>query len=338
MDSAANPKTAEASSSAESKKAPTIKRKIIVRSLNDCAHGQPISLEITRGHRMLDRLARLLAFELSLDIEYSAGSISLALVPREDKLIIATKANRANANLFNALLSIAEKAQAESTNHIQEEIKGRKEEFNQIWQTINQDERHPGVAVLLKRGRKVRNVIDNKKLAVMMHEKNHGDFIQKSLSKVLLALKAEHVIILDNPSNLHSELVLAEYLRITKKYLGSINTDLGVVTYQYMAGSLLNCAKCDALLRGENNIHGLNRAPTLEMALFSRGSYKVLYPGYVVPQHSCLINKMDRRQMTKWLNKIQGEDGTTIPYVRKVRMQQMSLSESEGDSERRVQD
>lgn len=311
------------------------KAKPIIYSLSDTTNPLSIPLEIGKGHRMLDRIARLLAAELALDIEHSAGSLSLALLPAEsgDKIVISAKANRANQYLFENLLSIIKQAQTVAKNPPLNDIHHLKEQFTTTWQGLPEDTAVATARPLLNQVSALRKTIDLKKLALLFYNDAPHDPILLSLYKLLPNLKAESVIILDNPFDWHSEMVMAQYLRRAKKSLSTITTPLGTLPYQYIAGSLLNCAQCNAILRGDQNIIGLNRAPKVEMALFSRGAYKALYPGYVIPLYPCHLNHMDRSKLSKRLAELEGEKARVMSKISLIKMQYSALSDSDGDSD-----
>ena len=311
------------------------KTKPIIYSLSDTSNSLSIPLEIGKGHRMLDRIARLLAAELALDIEHSAGSLSLALLPAEsgDKIVISAKANRANQYLIENLLSVIKQAQTMAKDAHLDDIPQLKEQFTTTWQGLSEDTAMAKARPLLNQVHALRKTIDLKKLALLFYNHAPHDPILLSLYKLLPNLKAESVIILDNPFNWHSEMVMAQYLRRAKKKLGTITTDLGTLPYQYIAGSLLNCAQCNAILRGGQNIVGLNRAPKVEMALFSRGAYNALYPGYVIPLYPCHLNHVNRSELSERLGKIEGEKIEVMSRISRIKMQYSALSDSDHDSD-----
>jgi hypothetical protein len=301
-------------------------------SLNDAQNSNTVTLSLEKGHRMLDTLARLVAAELAFDWEHTAGSVSLVLLPQEEhggKLVIATRASRANAFLHKSLALIIDKAIKIGTTDEAIALKEiSKNQYRQIWQEIEKNSNDPHIKHLLNQTRDLRYTIDLATLSLFLKNPK-PDPICASLFKILSSLKDEQIVILENPFNLHSEMVMAEYLRASKKRLGEIPFMQGKVPYQYIGGSLLNCAKCDVLLRGDDTIIGLNRAPKVEMVFFTRGSYNILYPNYLIHRQSCLINNTNRPNLTTRLNQINGVGIDSVPLATRVKIQYSELSDSE---------
>jgi hypothetical protein len=130
----------------------------------------------------------------------------------------------------------------------------------------------------------------------------------------------------------HSELVVAEHVIRHHAVLGTVDAwGSKKMPYQYIGGSLLNCAKCNALIRGEKGIVGFNMRPTsksLPLFIFSRGHYHTGYPQYGIPKISLEINGMSSSRLQQSLNEISSAS-SKLPLEDLVRIQEAELSDSD---------
>lgn len=307
------------------------KKEVILNSLNDTAHPNNVTLPLKKSFRLLDTVSRLLAYVLSMDYENSAsGSLHIMLIPDKagDKLVVATKATRATPYIIEALQGIVTGAKSEGKNS---SIRALKNEYQQLREARRKSTDKNQVRKSLRRETDLRYLIDLKKLYVALNSTD-TDPILCALKNVLNNASTDSIVILPNHFNYHSEMVLAEYDNI--KPLGFITWNNKSIPYQYLGGALLSCGHCNICLKGGINIHGLNRAPMVDMPLFSRGSYKVYYPGYVPARKVCIINQVNKLALLKRLKE---QDG--LEFVRNctedaiIKMQYSELSDSESDGE-----
>ncbi len=79
---------------------------------------------------------------------------------------------------------------------------------------------------------------------------------------------------LENPFNYHSEINLIGYVLRHDLALDKVQDKYGrQLPYQYIGGSILNCGKCHAIIKG-GVIKGINSAiPITNMVIFTRGNY-----------------------------------------------------------------
>lgn len=306
-------------------------KQIFLNSLNDTADANNVSMLLRKSHRLLDTLSRLLANVLAIEYENASKSLSLMLFPGQslDKLIVATKANRANSYIIEALKEIVIQARDEA-NHTTS-IKVLKERNRQIWENIKTAPSQKQRRELLQEARSSRYKIDLKKLYMALNSTD-SDPILRAFKNVLNNISADSVVILPNPYNYHSEMVLTEYLQLKKVPLGFIEWNAASIPYQYLGGDLLNCAHCNACLKGAKGIHGLNRAPKIDMIMFTRGSYMATYPGYVPSRRVCLINQVNKFTLLKSLKEIDGiVAAKDCPLHELIKMQYSELSDSDSD-------
>jgi hypothetical protein len=100
-----------------------------------------------------------------------------------------------------------------------------------------------------------------------------------------------------------------------------------------IGGSLLNCAKCNALIRGEKGIIGFNTKPiSNHMVIFTRGHYRTGYPWYQIPRTALRINSLGLYDLRKHLNAI-GSPSSELSQQVLTRLQEAELSDSDEESE-----
>ena len=129
---------------------------------------------------------------------------------------------------------------------------------------------------------------------------------------------------------MHSELNAIKYLLENNFILSYTASASGLpVPYQYIGGSILNCAKCSALIKGGENIVGINsKSDNQNLVFFSRGNYRTGYPNFVIPKWSSQINNKSKVDMAEALEKL-SSPVSKLSVKTLMQIQDASLSESE---------
>ncbi len=280
-----------------------------------------------KGHRLMDTLARLLSREIGIGIGDSAGSISLAIIPNNyaTRLIISTKSTRSNGQLILALQNIIKYSNIlhNNTGDLKEYIKSEKQKIADI--TIQNTHTQ----------KQARQNIDKIKLAIALNGRDDADNIELLLVNILNNINEQNVTILDNPFNLHAELNIINYLLLQPQAaLGKLDNYNGFknVPYQYIAGSILNCAKCHALINGGRGVKGINEIEqSTELVFLSRGSYHTGYPCFVIPEWSKIKNNnKTKRQIGLALNNL-SSPSSELSQQELSKIQDAELSDSDGE-------
>lgn len=240
-----------------------------------------IKLALSKGHRLLDTIARLIAKELAL-LDMPAGSLSVALVVDtlgRDQLVVSTKRVVPSSVVIKALKNAYEKSVL-----LSEEILDKNSFMRAEKAQFNKKLGH-------KSSKDHRSNVDKIKLIKAM-KKTPRNALERRLQKFLLTDDQNfNVLPLSNPFWFHSEINLVDYLREQNAPLGNLPAPNNT-PYQYIGGSLNTCGKCNAIFRGDDGVVGINERPMLsKMLIFTRAFYNCGYPGYVVPSWSVELNR-----------------------------------------------
>jgi hypothetical protein len=304
--------------------------------LNSLANqgGTNIRIKLEKGHRSLDTLARLLSREMAFGGDCGpVGSVSVALFSTggKNKLLISTKDNRANNNAFIALTKVISYSNKLGlyVKDFEAFLELRKRELKEIALELKSCTNDKEEAKLIKRKYQARQDIDKIKLYLSLNYKG-DDKIRQLFKTTLSNISVNNVVIIKNPFNLHSELNAIKYLLENNFILSYTASASGLpVPYQYIGGSILNCAKCSALIKGGENIVGINsKSDNQNLVFFSRGNYRMGYPNFVIPKWSSQINNKSKIDMAEALDKL-SSPASKLSVKTLMQIQDASLSESE---------
>lgn len=257
-------------------------------------------LLLTRGHRRLDTLARLISGELLYDQsslrKAGVGTVALALVNIKgaDRLVISIKRPRPQSEIIQAVYNAIENSKKyyNDLDNPKEKIHLLKAETKRVKNLFDSSESN---ALLIGEFYSNRRAIDLIKFAQTILRIDTNDRISRRLAQLFNygeKFDSDKIIFLSNSFNLHPEINIAEYLLENHLALGQFNAKNNLINYQYIGVSMLNCGMCDIILRGGYNLKGYNDDfANQNLALFSRGSYAYSYPGLIMPYRFAELNK-----------------------------------------------
>ncbi len=293
----------------------------------------------------MDSLARLILREVNIGAGpksgknlVSVGSVSVALLPgdAEDKLLISFKKNIDKNYLDGALRNIiyyAQKIHLSNNNYLAQ-LDELKNEIYQIDSQLKQTTNPVEVKKLLENILSTRQNIDKLKLNSWLESSHVRGSIDERLKNILFRLYYDNdsssIQLLPNPRELHSELVIIEHFLNEPVALGYAAKGRANVPYQYIGGSILNCAKCDALIRGGKDVIGINDTYSpIDLVFLSRGHYTTGYPCYSLPAWALRQNrKISEQQISHALDRLSTPSKTYSPQDLS-RLQNAELSDSD---------
>jgi hypothetical protein len=295
-----------------------------LHSLSDSTASNNIQLELSKEHRLLDTIARLLSQEL-----YS-GSTSVLVVCEDgiDKLLITTKHNRNQELVFTALQNMLVTSNKIGKKIDDDFFRKHREDIINISTAREQcsDKEH---RFLFGKQKKSRKKIDHAKLFIAMNNPKSSSAIYNSIINILNNVTEKNILVVDNPFKLHSELKAIEYVLHNGLFLDYVTRDGKQIPYQYIGGSLLTCGKCKALISGNDSIHGINSlSDTNNIAFFTRGSYSAGYPGYIIPWWAVNVNHNSSRNIRTLLNACPPTQSYSLLEYFNSKEAEMSESES----------
>lgn len=274
---------------------------------------------IKKEHRILDTIARLLAQELSNDINspsYSvawvknkSGKTALAVAINEKKYLNKKNLIKALRNIRDNSFSLANYTKGDLDEFIKKNVLALNELVEKIENCKNKNE----LRRLKKKYHKIRNDVDLIKLFQSTLPK--GKKYNPKVAKFLNNINRNNCLLLDSyDSTIHSELSVIRYILETNSYYGYIKNSNGhEIPYQYIGNSKKCCAKCTSLINGKHDLIGINNlTDKTHMAFFFRGHNPYSYPGkYYIPGWSKRINDKPEKWIKKqlkdlpWINKLE---------------------------------
>lgn len=289
--------------------------------------------EIKKEHRILDTIARLLAEELSNDINspsYSVawvknrlGKTALAVAINEKKYLNKGNLVKALRNIRKDSFLLANSTRGDLNKFIKEKVLVLNELIKKIEKTKNKYK----FRRLEKEYHLIRKDVDLIKLFQSTLPK--GKKYNPKVAKFLNNINKDNCLLLDSyDSIIHSELSVVRYILETNSYFGYIkNSRNEDIPYQYIGSSKKSCAKCVSLINGKNDLIGINNlTDKTHMAIFLRGYNPYAYPGkYFIPGWSKRINNKSE----KWIKK-QLKD---LPWINKLNIGQKFVSKTESLSQ-----
>lgn len=256
-----------------------------------------------RAHCALDMLARLLRHEIYYRKVESAGTIALALVRNEkinkDQLVIATKYNLPKNAIYEYFsLLINGFPVGKELLDLRKARKSVQEAKDLFSNDLSIDDEKLACRNYLK----FREFFDHQRFARIYKEQKSN--IESRLINLLKNFNESSIMVLENSFFMHPELIIAEYILANGLKLDTLEADPTLdnqyLDYQYIGLSMLNCASCDALLRGHGDLAGINDLGLKQkLLIFTKGSYDVRYPDFFPLRLSLKANSESNRALIK---------------------------------------
>lgn len=305
-----------------------VSRTKTIASLSEKSH-RNLRLQLTKGHRFLDNIARQISRELSI-IHISAGSVSVALanVKGRDMLLVSIMEKQVTEDMVLA-----------AVNNLVHYSENYFERNNYQFVMVGAKARYIESRQLIKRGDlsdanqkalfKARSEIDKLRLAAMLRDPN-PDAISARIKEIFSNDITDTVRLIVN-NGYHSEINLINYLLAENLSLDVvINESQQTIPYQYVGGSLLCCGNCAGVIKGFGRIKGINySASPSNLAFFARGEYAIRYPGYKFPQWALECNNHNLETMRARFKRMPFIDDVHKSIVINTQLSELSDSDEE---------
>lgn len=292
-------------------------------------------LTLTREHRRLDTLARLVANEIHYDAARpDAGTIALALVDINgvDHLVITQKRRTQPIHLINALKDVltVSRDYFAQLHDVEDKLIQLQKKAREVKERLltSDDDR-----ALIKAFYETRLAIDRIKFMKMISSTHKPGTIQARLSNLFgngNGIGDSRVTVLENLYSQHPEINVADYVIKNGMHLDA--TPESNNKYQYIGLSMLNCGMCDAMLRGNFGLRGINES-NARITIFTRGHYNYGYPHYSFPNRCCQINNLRPVEIRSVLNDNVLLPNETTKKTHLTAIQNADISDSDSDDD-----
>lgn len=299
-------------------------------------HGsQNLEFKRIRAFRALD----MLAFLMRKFSPQAAGTVAISLVRNheKDEFMIATKYNLPEEIMRHTFLNVVKQIR-EYARHTYS--KARKKELRSEWLdgVSLLESRECDEELAYNRLLQLRTEIYLMRMSEIAN--NPYDVIELRIAKLLRTTKDTNIPInrIDNEietastkeksKGLHPEMAIVSRLLERKMALGV----RGTLKYQYIGTSMLNCVKCDALLRGTKNLNGINNMiRETKMVFLTKGYYEAIYPGFQLTEWFLKINNtISTRDLHQHLDAL-APSAFAMSMSEKRLIQDGNLSESDDE-------
>lgn len=316
--------------------APPSKTGVWLNSLKNDMSAKNLVIKRTKGHRLLDTLARLISYEMG-QTGFSPGSLSIALIKSgdgSDKLLITTKYDVSEFQIRKSLDNVVRYSR-QLTKKVDDQIafiETEKAKIEQTWEAALTTNNEHELFELSKQRTKARNNIDKIKFTVAITD-GHTDKIATRFINIFVDNNYQQRIkILGNPFRYHSEINAINYLKANQLSLSTTASATGRnIPYQYIGGSILSCGLCSSLIRGNDGISALNAVVNeSNMAFFMRGHYEISYPGYTIPNWALGLNKCNGFNLEIRLKPV-NPPRSSVSRLQLHNCQEADLSDSDDD-------